>query len=83
MSFEVGWETKMYENRLGFDVSYYNNTIKGQIAKMDVPTSTGARNIWQNVGDLNNYGIEAAIYATPIAQRDFEWNIRGTIAHNR
>jgi len=80
---EVGWETKMYENRLGFDVSYYNNTIKGQIAKMDVPTSTGARNIWQNVGDLNNYGIEAAIYATPIAKRDFEWNIRGTIAHNR
>jgi iron complex outermembrane recepter protein len=81
--YEVGWETKMYENRLGFDVSYYNNIIKNQISRLDQPTSTGARSVWQNVGDLNNYGIEAAIYATPIAKRDFEWNIRATVAHNK
>jgi len=81
--FEVGWETKMFENRLGFDVSYYNNVIKGQISRLTIPSSTGAKSIWKNVGDLNNYGIEVALYGTPISGRHFEWDIRGTIGYNR
>lgn len=81
--YEIGWETKMFENRLGVDVSYYNNIIKGQISSLSIPASTGSRNIWMNVGDLNNYGVEAALYGTPISNRNFEWNVRGTIGFNR
>lgn len=81
--FEVGWETKMFENRFGFDVSYYNNIIKGQIINLSVPSSAGAKSIWQNVGDLNNYGLEAAFYGTPVSGRNFEWNVRATAGFNR
>lgn len=80
---EVGWETRMFNNRFGFDVSYYNNTIKGQIINLTVPSSTGANSIWKNVGDLNNYGIELAINGTPVSGRNFDWNLRGTLGYNK
>lgn len=80
---EFGWETKMFENRLGIDVSYYNNIIKGQIINLTIPSTTGAKGVWMNVGDLNNYGVEAALYGTPITSRNFEWNVRGTIGYNK
>lgn len=80
---EFGWESKMFENRLGFDISYYNNIIKGQIIKLDVPSSSGAKSIWQNVGDLNNYGLEAAIYGTPVSSKNLEWDVRVNLGFNR
>ncbi|SEM20837.1 iron complex outermembrane recepter protein [Chitinophaga rupis] len=81
--YEIGWESKMFENRLGFDISYYNNIVKGQIINLNVASSTGAKNIWQNVGDLNNYGLEAAIYATPISSKNLTWDVRANVGFNR
>lgn len=80
---EFGLETRMFNGRFGLDVSYYNNIIKGQIIPLSIPSSTGASTIWQNVGDLKNYGVEAALNGTPITTNNFEWNIRGTIGFNR
>ncbi|WP_211999884.1 SusC/RagA family TonB-linked outer membrane protein [Chitinophaga sp. HK235] len=80
---EVGWETKLLNNRLGFDVSYYNGTIKGQIINLTIPSSTGANSIWKNVGDLNNYGLEVALNGTPVTTRNFDWNMRATLGYNR
>ncbi|KAA2241843.1 SusC/RagA family TonB-linked outer membrane protein [Chitinophaga agrisoli] len=81
--FEVGWETKMFENRFGFDFSFYNSVIKGQIVNLTVPTTVGARSIWQNVGDLGNQGLELAIYGTPIAKKNFDWSVRGNLGFNQ
>lgn len=80
---EIGWETKLLKNRLGFDVSYYNGTIKGQIINLTIPASTGANSIWKNVGDLNNYGVEVALNGTPVSTRNFEWSARATLGYNR
>ncbi|HEY8918682.1 MAG TPA: SusC/RagA family TonB-linked outer membrane protein, partial [Chitinophaga sp.] len=81
--YEIGWESKMFENRLGFDISYYNNIVKGQIINLNVASSTGAKNIWQNVGDLNNYGLEAAIYGTPVSTKNLTWDVRVNLGFNR
>jgi len=81
--FEMGWETKMLENRLGFDISYYTNTINDQISNLTVPTSTGAASIWSNVGALSNTGVEVALYGTPVASKNFDWSVRGNLGFNK
>lgn len=80
---EFGWETKFFKNRLGFDVSYYNDKIVNQILNLTIPGSTGATGILVNVGTLKNYGLEASINGVPLRTRDFQWDTRLNLSFNR
>lgn len=81
--FEVGWENKFLQNRLGFELSYYNNKIKDQILKTSTAASSGGTSIWMNVGELKNQGVEMSIYGTPIQTKDWTWDLRANWAWNR
>lgn len=80
---EVGLELKFLQNRLGVDISYYNNKIKDQILFLNSPASSGATSLLSNVGDLTNQGIELAFNATPVKIKDFEWNSRINVGVNK
>jgi TonB-linked SusC/RagA family outer membrane protein len=83
MEFEVGWENKFFNNRLGFDITYYNDKIKDQILPLSTPASIGATSVVVNVGDMRNYGVELALYGTPVKMKDFSWDTRLNVAFNR
>lgn len=46
-------------------------------------TSTGYSSTTENVGDLDNRGVEVSINATPVATRDFTWNIGLNMSHDK
>lgn len=81
--FEIGWENKFLKNRLGFELSYYNNYIKDQILKTTIAASQGGRTILRNIGELANSGLEFSLYGTIIRNRDWQWELRGNIASNK
>ncbi len=81
--FEIGLETKFLHNRLGFEFSYYNNTVKDQILPISLPKSAGGSSIMLNIGELKNHGMEFAIYGTPIQTRDWQLDLRFNIAFNK
>jgi iron complex outermembrane receptor protein len=70
---EFGVEIRMIQNRLGLDLTYYNNRVKDQILRLDVPATTGAGRILTNVGELRGHGYEAGLSAT-ILRGKFKWN---------
>lgn len=80
--FEFGWENKLFGNRLGFELSYYNNTVKNQILRASSSASSGGSSIWMNVGELKNQGVEMSIYGTLIQTKDWTWDLRGNWAWN-
>ena len=80
---ELGLETKFIDGKLGVDVSYYNNKVKDQILFATTPSSSGATSQLVNAGTLANYGVEAAINATPVSGKDFRWSTRFNFAVNR
>ncbi len=80
--FEVGLEGKFFNNRAGFEVSYYHKRITDQILDTTVPRSAGGSSILMNVGELENKGIEAAAYATLVETRDWRFDVSGNIAWN-
>ena len=80
--FEVGLEGKFFNNRLGFDVSFYNKRIVDQILKTTAPRSAGGSSIWMNVGELNNKGVEFSAYGTIIENRDWRVDLSGNISWN-
>ncbi len=71
---EFGLETRLFNNRLGFDITYYNGRIQDQILDYTLPISMGSSSIVANVGTLRNKGWEFAINGTPYQSDDFKWN---------
>lgn len=49
--FEIGLESKFFNNRLGFEFSYYHNDIKDQILQTTSAYSMGAQSMLMNVGE--------------------------------
>ena len=80
--FEIGLEGKFFKNRLGFELSLYNNTINDQILATTAARSMGAGSMLMNVGKLTNRGVEFAVYGTPIQTKDWHWDVRANIAKN-
>ncbi len=79
---EIGLETKFLDNRVGFDLTYYNGQIRDQILPLTIPSSSGATSVLTNIGTLRNKGIEIAISGTPIKSSDYSWDITLNVAKN-
>lgn len=80
---EVGVEMRFLDNRVGFDLSLYQDVTKNQILDLDVPIESGVASQLINAGKVRNRGIEIAIDATPVRTRHFSWNTALTYAVNR
>ena len=80
---EVGLETRMLNDRVGLDLSYYNNKVSKQILTLNTPASVGATSVLGNAGDLMNYGVEAAINALAYSSKNVRWSTRFNFAINR
>lgn len=81
--YEIGLENKFFNNRLGFEFSYYYNDIKDQILTTTSAASMGAQSMLMNVGELSNKGVEFSIYGTPYMNKDWRWDIRANVGWNK
>ncbi|CAM3762045.1 SusC/RagA family TonB-linked outer membrane protein [Flavobacterium chungbukense] len=80
--YELGFETKFFDRRLGLDFSYYNATIKDQILNLTLAPTTGATSILANVGELSNKGFEVALTGSPFRTQNFSWDVTLNWAKN-
>jgi len=81
--FEVGFEANLFDNRIGFDVSYYNKLTKGLIASPPLDPATGYTAFGRgNIGDVRNSGVELLFKVSPVRTRDFAWDIAYNFTKN-
>ena len=73
--YEIGFESKFLNNRLGFDVSYYNNRVKDQILSTPQPSTSGVKYVLTNVGEVANEGWDISVSATPVLTKNFRWDL--------
>jgi hypothetical protein len=71
--FEFGLESKMFNNRVTFEASYYNAQIVDQILGQTLPATSGATSILTNIGTLRNTGVEAMVSFTAVKTKNFTW----------
>ena len=72
---EFGAEFRFFQNRFGFDFTYYKQNSKDQIFSVPVPQSSGFSTFVLNAGEVENRGIEVLVNATPVKTPDFSWDI--------
>ena len=82
-SWETGVTIQAFKNRVGLDVTYYDNVSRNQIINIPVSSAFGYDSKVINAGKINNKGIEVTLNATPIRQNGFEWNTTLNWSRNR
>jgi len=80
---ELGAEAKFFDNRLGIDAAVYNKETDGQIFNVPIAPSTGYSGLIENVGVVNNKGIEVTLNGTPVRNKDFTWTVNFTFSKNK
>ena len=80
--FEIGIEMNLIDNRLGFDLTYYERSDKDQPISIPVTGSTGFSGLSINSGEASAEGLELTVNATPIQTSDFSWDFSFNIAQN-
>lgn len=81
--FEIGFEGRFFENRLGVDVAYYKNNTTDDIVNASASASSGYSSAILNIGELENKGIELLIDGTPVRTDNFTWNTSFNLGYNK
>ncbi len=78
---ELGFETGMFNDRLGVDFTYYHDRSKDAILSRGVAPSSGfgSNNQFFNAGQITKQGVELGIKSQIIAERDYSWDFNFTI----
>jgi TonB-linked SusC/RagA family outer membrane protein len=80
---ELGTELRFLNNRLTVDLSYYKTNSRNQILRLPLPLSSLFSTRTINAGNIQNSGFEMVLGASPVKQKDFEWNISINYAKNK
>jgi len=79
---EVGIEARMFNNRLGVDVTGYDKNTEGQVFAVPISPGSGYTSQVRNIGTVNNRGIELALDGRPVDSKNFVWSVIYTFTKN-
>lgn len=82
-SFELGADFKFFNNRLGLELTYYDQQNKDQIINLSVSGASGFDQTVVNAGLIQNRGIEVSLTGTPIKSKLFSWDATLNFARNQ
>lgn len=79
---ELGTDIRFFDDRLRFDITYYNALTENQIISFPIPISSGFNEEVVNGGAVRSKGIEVLAGLSLIQKTDFKWNTFINFSHN-
>lgn len=74
-TYNIALDYGFLNNRINGSIEYYKKKTKDLLSMLDVPSGTNFVNrIMQNIGRMENNGVEFNINAAVISTRDFTWD---------
>ncbi|WP_020528028.1 SusC/RagA family TonB-linked outer membrane protein [Flexithrix dorotheae] len=81
--FEIGFDARFLDNRVGIDFAVYSRKTEDDILDASISTTSGYNAAKVNVGKVTNKGVELLFTATPILKSKFSWDISLNMSHNK
>jgi TonB-linked SusC/RagA family outer membrane protein len=78
---EGGADLGFLNDRVGLGITLYRQKITDLVVRRNLAASTGGSAIVNNVGSMENRGLEVVLSATPVKTTDFTWDL--TLIYNR
>ena len=79
---EFGLDARLFANRVRLSATYYDQLSEDLLVPIQVSSSTGFTNSWDNIADMSNKGIEIQLGATIIDKGDFSFDVDLNWAQN-
>lgn len=80
---EFGADLRFFDSRIGLDVSWYKKNTFNQIMGLGAPGESGIGSRIINAGNIQNQGIEIMLTATPVKNKNLNWNTSINFSRNR
>ena len=77
----IGFDASLFKNRLTLGLDLYNSNTYDLLLDVPVPMTTGYKTRLENIGKVNNKGVEFNI-ATNQKMGDFNWSVYFNISKN-
>lgn len=74
---EVGLEMRLFKNRFGFNVTWWDRTNKDFPVNVSVPAQTGFTVVSRNAGEIAKQGWDVTAFIKPVVTKNLEWEITG------
>lgn len=81
--YELGLDAKLFNWRVGLDVTYYNQTTFDEIMNIPISNANGFQSASINAGEINNKGWEVMVNIVPVKTEDARWDLTFNFAKNR
>ena len=78
---EFGADLSFFNNRINLSATAYNQQISDLVVNRTLAPSTGGTGIVNNVGTMENRGVELMLDVTPVKTKDLTWDF--TLIFNR
>ncbi|WP_143962438.1 SusC/RagA family TonB-linked outer membrane protein [Litoribacter populi] len=80
---EFGIDANFFNNRIGLEATYYVKNTQNNIQNLNLAPSTGVTITPSNEAELQNKGIELALFGTVVDKANFRWFSRVLYWQNR
>ena len=80
---DAGIDVGLLKGRLNLTVDAYDKQTKNLLQALTLPTNTGFESRFQNVGQVQNRGLEIALGGQAIAHERFKWSPSANLSFNR
>ena len=79
---DIGFDLGLLENRIRLTADYYKKNTTDLLASVPLPPSVGFGSILQNIGEIQNSGIELTLGADLISKNNFRWDVMASYSAN-
>jgi TonB-linked SusC/RagA family outer membrane protein len=80
---DAGFDLSILNNRVQLTADYYNKKTTNLLFDITLPSTSGYNTMTQNIGSVQNQGIELAISTINIDKKDLRWTTSFNISANR
>ncbi|MCB0689502.1 MAG: TonB-dependent receptor [Saprospiraceae bacterium] len=80
--FDIGFDLGFANGRYEITFDYYKKNTKDLLASVPLPPSVGFGSNLQNIGEIENQGVELALGAT-ILDGEFGWDLTANVSTNK
>jgi TonB-linked SusC/RagA family outer membrane protein len=79
---DFGIDLGLFKNRVNITADYYKRNTDGSLLSQQLSRTTGFSGVINNLGNLENKGVEISLSVIPIQTKDFSWTVNFNYAHN-
>ncbi len=79
----IGIDVSLFRHRLDMVLDFYNRNSSDVIINRQIPSQFGTNEMYDNLAEIRNRGIEAGLQYYILSEKDYDWVIGGNIAFNK